>query len=648
MAPLHPALPMFPNYHLCLLAALLTAASTTSAAVKISQEKHRPVLSNDSLQITINPDNGDFSLQAEGRIQVERGYWSQVGRRQDGRDIARLGVAAAPVITVDPAQHGGTRGEIALRFAPAGREGGLPCEVEMRYTLAADARTLYLSAVWRHGQGMAGFNVAEARHAMKLDRHIFDYLAVDEKRHGLMPSGADWDRATPLNLKEARRIVTGPFAGKAEHKYGYSALIAETPAWGWASSSRQCGVWLLNPSAEYLAGGPTKMELTGHLDVNREGTPVLLNMWHGSHYGGSALSIAENEVWTKVVGPFAIHCNAGQAPEALWREAQETGRREQAAWPYDWLDLPEFPRKDQRGTAEGTLLIRNPATSPGHIRIGLAAPPRLATRLGRTDSVDWQRNSRDYQFWGTVGPDGRFALPQVRPGTYTLYAIADGVPGEFSQTGFVVHAGQNLDCGTLTWEPERGRQTLWQIGVADRSAGEFRRGNEAGAWGLYYQFPGDFPQGVNYTIGQSDWTKDWNYAHCGISQEGRRGVDTAAWRVNFELAEMPAAKLNLRLGIAGNRSPEGVKLAVNGRPAGGTGPMPDTAVMHRDAVRGAWFERSIPIPAGLLQAGQNTLTLRVPVQSWPEGVLYDFVRLEAAEQDSGHGQQTVPPDELPQ
>jgi hypothetical protein len=76
--------------------------------------------------------------------------------------------------------------------------------------------------------------------------------------------------------------------------------------------------------------------------------------------------------------------------------------------------------------------------------------------------------------------------------------------------------------------------------------------------------------------------------------------------------------------------------------------MPDTAVMHRDAVRGAWFERSIPIPAGLLQAGQNTLTLRVPVQSWPEGVLYDFVRLEAAEQDSGHGQQTVPPDELPQ
>lgn len=71
-------------------------------------------------------------------------------------------------------------------------------------------------------------------------------------------------------------------------------------------------------------------------------------------------------------------------------------------------------------------------------------------------------------------------------------------------------------------------------------------------------------------------------------------------------------------------------------------------VVPRGAVRGAWFDRSIPIPAGLLRADQNTLTWRVPVHSWPEGVLYDFVRLEAAGQDSGHGQQTVPPDELPQ
>ena len=614
----------------CFLLAMVLL-ETASAAVKISQDRSGMVLSNDSIKATIRADNGEFLLTADGLPLVERGYWSQVGRRQDGKDIARLGAATPPIMTIDPADNQGARGEVAIKFAPAGPQGGLPCEVEMRYTLGKADRTLYVTSIWRHGPGMAGFNVGEARHAMKLDAAIFDYLAIDEKRHGLMPSGADWDRASPLNIKEARRITTGPFAGKAEHKYGYSAMIAETPAYGWASSKNRCGVWLINPSGEYLAGGPTKMELTGHLDVNREGTPVLLNMWHGSHYGGSALSIARDEVWSKVIGPFAIYCNAGQEPEALWREASSHAAAERKAWPYLWMKVPEYPRAEQRGTAKGKFLIQQPATPPGRIRIGLAAAPYPSTGQRSPELVDWQRNSRDYQFWTTAAPDGSFTLPQVRPGTWSLHAFADGVPGEFSQGSFTITAGGTLECGTLTWEPERGRRVLWQIGVADRSAGEFRRGNEAGAWGLYYQFAKDFPDGVNYTIGQSDWTKDWNYAHCGISAEGRRGVTPASWNVHFDLPTVPSGAVSLRLGIAGHRSQDGVKLTVNGQPARGTGPMPDTAVMHRDAVRGRWFERSVPILTSLLQTGKNTLALTVPVDSWPEGVLYDFVRLEAAE-----------------
>ena len=614
----------------CFLA-LSLLLETVPASVKISQDGRSVVLSNDALQVTVRTENGDFKLTADGLPLVERGYWSQVGRRQDGRDIARLGQSADPLVTIDPAKNNGARGEVAIKFQPAGAQGGLPCEVEMRYTLGRDDRTLYVTSVWRHGPGMAGFSVGEARHAMKLDATLFDYLAIDEKRHGLMPSGADWDHATPLNLKEVRRITTGPFAGKAEHKYGYSAMIAETPAYGWASSKKSCGVWLINPSGEYLAGGPTKMELTGHLDVNREGTPVLLNMWHGSHYGGSALSIAKDEVWSKVIGPFAIHCNAGREPEALWREASVVAAKEAQAWPYSWLSLPEYPQTEQRGIAQGKIAIKNPAAPPGKVRVGLAAAPYQNRGRRSLDEVDWQRNSRDYQFWTTAAADGGFTLRGVRPGTWTLYAFADGVPGEFSQGGCSVSAGGTLDCGTLTWEPERGRQVLWQIGVADRSAGEFRRGNEAGAWGLYYQFAKDFPQGVNYTVGQSDWTKDWNYAHCGISTEGRRGATTAIWNVHFDLPAVPAGAMSLRFGIAGNRSTEGVRVEANGQPAGGTGPMPDTAVMHRDSMRGRWFERSVPIAHNLLHAGKNTLSLTVPVDSWPEGVLYDFVRLEVAE-----------------
>lgn len=619
-----------PSRRIAFLPALLLCAPLPLLAseVRIHREARRTVLANDELSVTIE-ESGRFSLSS-GELQlVKDGYWSQVGRRRDGKDVSRNGPAAPPVITIDPAANGGERGEVSLRFSPGGPQGGLPCDVEMRYTMERDHSTLYLTCVWRHGPGMAGFSLSEARHAMKLDGQLFDYLAVDEKRHGLMPSGADWDRAEPLNLKEARRIVTGPFAGKAEHKYGYSAMIARTPAYGWASSRKQTGVWLINPSAEYLAGGPDKMELTGHLDVNRGGTPVLLNMWHGSHYGGSSLTIADNEVWSKVIGPFAVHVNAGAEPEVLWRRATAQSPAEKAAWPYDWLRLPEYPDKNSRGRVRGVFNAGTGTPPPGPVQIGLAAAPATSQRRGRSDTVDWQRNSRDYQFWTTASPG--FEIPMIRPGEYTLYAIAEGRPGEFRQAGIRIAAGQTLDLGTLAWEAESGQKTLWQIGTADRSAGEFRRGSEAGTWGLYYQFPKDFPDGVDFTIGQSDPARDWNYVHCGVASETRRGVLPATWNVHFDLPEVPDKPISLRLGFAGNRSPGGVVVAVNGRPAGTTGPLPDTAVMHRDAVRGAWFERRVPVPAGLLSPGKNTLSLTVPVDSWAEGVLYDFVRLEAAE-----------------
>lgn len=614
----------------------IAPALSEAGPLKIQQNPQNGILlENGTMEVRVHPDKGDFSLSVNGTRWVNQGYWSQVGRRQDGRDISRLGSPAPPVITQDPAKNNNTAAEVSLKFAPAGSAGGLPCEVEMRYTLTENKNTLYITGVWRHGPGMPGFTVGEARHAMKLDGAIFDYLAIDEKRHGPLPSGEDWDLAEPLNLKEARRIVTGPFAGKAEHKYGYSALIAETPAYGWASTKSRCGLWLINPSSEYLAGGPTKMELTGHLDVNREGTPVLLNMWHGSHYGGSALTIAENEVWTKVIGPFAIHCNEGEAPESLWEKATAAAAEEHAAWPFSWLNLPEYPLAAERASATGKLVIKNPASPPGRLRVGLTAPVReTISRRGRKDTVDWQRNSRDYQFWTIARPDGTFTLPNLRAGNYTLHAFADGIPGEFARTGVVIASGAPLDLGTLTWKPEEGRRCLWQIGIADRSAAEFRRGAEAETWGTYYQFPKDFPDGVDYTIGKSDWTKDWNYAQCGISREGAGGggsggVTSSAWNVNFDLPEVPAGAVSLRLGICGNRSPSGVFLTVNGKPSGGTGPLPDSGVMHRDAARGAWLERSLPITPGLLKTGTNTLTLTLPVNSLAEGVLYDFVRLEA-------------------
>ena len=70
------------------------------------------------------------------------------------------------------------------------------------------------------------------------------------------------------------------------------------------------------------------------------------------------------------------------------------------------------------------------------------------------------------------------------------------------------------------------------------------------------------------------------------------------------------------------------RAAVNDTSVGGTGPLPDTGVMHRDGIRGYWCERSVPFAATLLKAGKNIIKLRVPANSWVNGVLYDYLRLE--------------------
>ena len=93
-------------------------------------------------------------------------------------------------------------------------------------------------------------------------------MTIDAKCRKVMPRPQDWDNGVQLNLKEARRLTTGLYAGQVEHKYDYSAIQFDIPAYGWSSTARQIGLWFINPSMEYLSGGPTKVELTGHLDNN--------------------------------------------------------------------------------------------------------------------------------------------------------------------------------------------------------------------------------------------------------------------------------------------------------------------------------------------------------------------------------------------
>ena len=89
------------------------------------------------------------------------------------------------------------------------------------------------------------------------------------------------------NTKKERRLTTGAFKGTVEHKYDYSSVEYDTPAFGWASNSAKIGLWMAKSGTEYMSGGCIKLELNAHLEGNERVRPTLLNVWQGPHCGGT-------------------------------------------------------------------------------------------------------------------------------------------------------------------------------------------------------------------------------------------------------------------------------------------------------------------------------------------------------------------------
>ena len=189
--------------------------------------------------------------------------------------------------------------------------------------------------------------------------------------------------------------------------------------------------------------------------------------------------------------------------------------------------------------------------------------------------------------------------------------------------------GAPLDLGSLNWIPQRYGRQLWDIGIPDRTAGEFLHGDHYYQWGLYNQYPKDFPNDVNYVIGVSDYHRDWNYAQVPRAADNTgTGIGAATtWTIRFVLPNAPKGRAILRLSLAGS-SAKRISVGVNGAPAGDTGPLEDTATIRRDADRGYWREVYVPFDAALMKAGDNAMTLTIPAGNVMSGVEYDYLRLE--------------------
>ncbi len=482
------------------------------AQVTIQQDPAVFRLTNPYLTAEINKTTGDMTslkfkgLELMGFVSGHHaGYWEQ-----NPSHAARL----TATITIDPATNGGERAEVAVKGISdnkplTGTSRGMLCDLEIRYTLGRNDHGIYTYAIFSHQPAYGPTQIGESRYGVKLNGKVFDWLSIDANRNQLMPTGYDWDHGTPLNMKEARRLTTGIYAGQVEHKYDYCAVQSKIPAFGWSSTKQHVGLYFINPSMEYLSGGPTHVELTGHLDDGNGGDPTLLDYWRGTHYGGSTLPLAEGESWSKVVGPIFVYLNSGPDPNSMYRDALSQAEKEAAGWPYPWVQGVDYPHKKERAQVTGQLVLKDDHAATNYL-------------VGLTSDSSWQNDAKHYQFWAHGADDGRFTIPNVRPGAYELHAIADGVLGEFSKPGITITEGQKVDLGKLDWKPVRYGRQLWEIGIPNRNASEFLKGDDYWHWGSYLLYAKLFPDDVHYVIGKSDYHKDWFIEQVPHVRKGRR------------------------------------------------------------------------------------------------------------------------------
>lgn len=562
---------------------------------------------NGNPDLELDPPGANPNGLNRGMTDHQYGFWSHdaMGPR-DTRD-------AIATVTIDPAKKHGRIAEVSVKGISEGRkmgtgpgaspQGQFAADVEIRYALEAGASEIYTYCIFTHPESYPASAIGEARFCAKL-APTFDWMSVDEK--------VDFHYPTTHN---------------AGDKYVYTANLSNNPVFGWSSTTDNIGCFLINPSMEYMSGGPTKVEFMGHRDTNRAAAACILNYWRSSHYGGAEVSVEEGEYWQKVIGPFAIYMTSGADHDAIYADAKAQGAKEAAKWPYKWVDTPAYAKPSERSTVSGTLVINDPIVKTlENLHVGLAAPGYF-----------WQRDAKNYQFWTVGSADGKFTIKNVREGKYTLYAFADGVLGELVKTDIEVKAGKT-ELGTIDWTPVRKGEQIFEIGTPNRNGSEFALG-AAGYRDpeIVLKYATLYPDDVTYTVGEST-SADWPYLHVphntdpdtkvlpffGIRAEGRE----TPYRINFKMDKAPAGTATLRFAICGTASLD-LLVSVNGTEAGKVA-LQNTrdGVITRHGSHGIWYETEFAFDASLLKAGDNNITLTMPAGSLNNGVLYDYIRLE--------------------
>ena len=459
---------------------------------------------------------------------------------------------------------------------------------------------LYVYVVANGTAKSAGVSLKEIRVCTRLASTFLNGY-VDDQMQGTIPSNSVMSGVESGGTSNASYVQDATYRlsdGSVYTKYNWAQYIVRDSVHGLMNANT--GVWNIPCAREWYPGGPMKQELTVHATGK---SPITIQMLQGEHFGTAAMTLKQGE--RKLYGPFFIYLNSGSKVDMIADAKREAHEQEQQ-WPFEWFRHELYPL--DRATVSGRLNVTT-GQACDSVQVVLAEP-----------GTELYRQNKGYIFWALTDAQGRFSIPNVRKGNYTLYAYATkgDVTDELQKADISVDS-ETLDLGTIDWTPKCYEHKLFQIGQNNRMSDGFRYSDTLRNYGLWNLVPAS----LTYKVGESTPERDWYYA------QAKNGT----WTIVFDCDQTYTGTAYLTASVAGSANKPKVAVGVNGSTKATWSFSNNDASIYRSAVLGGRHQlMTCSFPASSLKKGENKVTLTMSGIGSNGGVLWDCLKLEAGAQ----------------